>query len=63
MTRSKDHRFDLRLHLVPHALTHGIHATARAFGTSRNTVRKWLRRFQDEGPQGLKDRSRIAANA
>ena len=58
MTRSKDHRFDLRLHLVRHAVTHGVRPTAETFGTSRNTVRKWLRRFQQEGLQGLKERSR-----
>ena len=31
--------------------------TAEAFGISTNTVRKWVRRFLDEGDAGLKDRS------
>ncbi len=26
--------------------------------TTRNTVRKWLRRYRDEGLEGLKDRSK-----
>jgi len=29
-----------------------------AFGISRNTGYKWLRRWRDEGPAGLEDRSR-----
>jgi len=29
---------------------------ARAFGVSATTVRKWRRRFQEEGPSGLQDR-------
>ncbi len=58
MTRSKDHTFDLRVHLVQHALHHGIRAAADTFQTSRNTVRKWLRRFQEHGLPGLKEESR-----
>lgn len=42
--RMKTDRYLLRQKLVAHARTHGIKATARAFGYSRNTVRKWLRR-------------------
>jgi transposase len=30
---------------------------ARAMGVSRQTAYKWLRRFRDEGPAGLRDRS------
>jgi len=30
---------------------------ARAMGVSRQTAYKWLRRFRDEGPAGLDDRS------
>ena len=58
MIASKNHRFDLRVHLVRHALKHGVRDAARAFGATRQTVRKWLRRFQAEGPTGLADRSR-----
>ena len=58
MSRSRDHRFDLRMHLVRIALAQGVRAAARAFSTSRNTVRKWLRRFQQQGPAGLQERSR-----
>jgi transposase len=58
MTRSKDHSFDVRVHLVRHAIAHGIHAASRAFQASRNTVRKWLRRFQAAGWAGLAEQSR-----
>jgi transposase len=30
---------------------------AKAMGVSRQTAYKWLRRFRDEGPAGLEDRS------
>lgn len=30
---------------------------ARAMGVSRQTAYKWLRRFREEGPDGLRDRS------
>ena len=38
--------------------TRRISATARQWHTSRQLVRKWVRRFQQEGEAGLHDRSR-----
>ena len=35
-----------------------IAETARRWHTSRNLVRKWVRRFKEEGLSGLRDRSR-----
>jgi transposase len=58
MSRSQNHRYDLRLHLVRHALEHGIRDAVRTFQTSRATVRKWLRRYQAEGLPGLQEQSR-----
>ena len=58
MTRAKDHKFSLRLEMAIYANTHGIRAAARAFQCSRNTVRRWLRRFQEGGRAALQDRSR-----
>ena len=58
MIRSGNHKFDLRIHMVRYAMQHGIKAVARALSCSRNTVRKWLYRFEEEGPKGLVDRSR-----
>jgi len=58
MVRSKDHVFDLRVHLVRYALEHGLRAAAEAFQCTRNTVRKWTRRYGAEGLAGLAERSR-----
>jgi transposase InsO family protein len=59
MVSAKDeaYRFAIRRQLVRDALEKGIKPTARAWGCSRNTVRKWLRRYQAEGLAGLKERS------
>lgn len=45
MRQSKDKRY-LRLKMVQTARTNGIKVAARLFGCSRNTVRKWLGRFE-----------------
>jgi len=58
MIRSHNPSFHLRYRLVQTATEQGIRAAARQFGCSRNTVRKWLRRYQQEGKPGLKERSR-----
>ena len=58
--KAKDKRlkFDSRRALVRDALELGIKPTARLWGVSRNTVRKWLRRYQAGGLRGLAGRSR-----
>lgn len=48
----------MRVKLVRYAQGEGIREAARAFRCSRNTVRRWLRRYQQEGLTGLKERSR-----
>ncbi|HEC63345.1 MAG TPA: helix-turn-helix domain-containing protein, partial [Candidatus Acetothermia bacterium] len=35
-----------------------LRETARRLSISRNTVRKWVRRYQESGEAGLMDRSR-----
>lgn len=50
--------YTFRIKLVQYAEQHGISAAARAFATTRPTVRKWLRRYQAQGTVGLQDRSR-----
>ena len=37
----------------------GISKTARYYKTTRNTVRKWVSRYKEEGLSGLEDRKRI----
>ena len=49
---------DVRYRLVGMALEHGIKPAARFFEVSRNTVRKWLRRYQHLRVAGLEELSR-----
>ena len=58
MTRAKNHKYFLRLQMVQHARAHGIRDAARAFECSRNTVRTWLRRYQQGGRSALVEQSR-----
>ena len=37
----------VRYHLIRYALAYGIKPTARLFGTTPRTVRKWVQRWQD----------------
>lgn len=56
--RMKGERFILRQRLVTLARAKGIKAAMKAFGCSRNTVRKWLRRVRPGKPSTLKEQSR-----
>jgi len=49
---------ELRYRLVMMALEQGIKSAARFFEVSRNTVRKWLRRYQQTRVAGLEELSR-----
>ena len=51
-------RKHLRYQMVQYALAHGVKAAARAFCTSPPLVRRWKKRFEQHGYQGLADRSR-----
>ena len=57
MRKSKDKKY-LRLQIVQHARSHSIKDAARVFKAERNTVRKWLRRYELYGYDGLEDLSR-----
>ncbi len=50
--------YNHRLRLVESARHCGIKPTARLFQTTVPTVRKWLRRYQQQGPSGLVEQSR-----
>ena len=58
MIRAKEKTYCLRLQMVLHAAGHGVRATARAFGSTPKTVRRWRRRFDQGGRAALADRSR-----
>ncbi len=57
MRISKEKKY-LRLQIVIHAKSNGIKNAARVFRAERNTVRKWLRRYELYGYAGLEDLSR-----
>lgn len=48
--------------MVCWAQRYGIKPTARAFKTTPKTVRKWLKRFREQGYRGLEDLSRAPKN-
>src|SRR6266436_9854514 len=58
LVREMRDAYNHRLRLVQHARQHGIKPTARFFSTTVPTVRKWLRRFKQHGPSGLREHSR-----
>ena len=56
--RNNKEKAGIRLKIVRHAQIHGIKPAERHFGCSKNTVRKWLRNFEEHGTRGLEDKSR-----
>ena len=64
MIKSKDKGFvfGVRLQLVRCALEEGIKPAARAYKVSRNTVRKWVRRYQVSGTAEMVGKSRAPHN-
>jgi transposase len=58
LVRNLKNAFNFRLQLVQQAREHGIKPTARAFASTAPTVRKWLRRYRQHGPSGLREQSR-----
>jgi transposase len=58
VVRHMKNAFNYRLRLVMQARQYGIKAAARAFRTTLPTVRKWLRRWEEQGLKGLQELSR-----
>ncbi len=56
--RMRTDRHWLHQKLVAFARINGLKAAAREFGCSRNTVRKWWRRYEPGKPSALAERSR-----
>ncbi len=61
MRNAKD-RKTVRYRVVAHALEHGVKPAAKRFHMCPKTVRKWRDRFDQDGWQGLEDRSRAPRN-
>jgi transposase InsO family protein len=57
--QQSDRQAQRRLAVLRHAeeITGNVSLTCRYYGISRNTFYKWQRRYQSEGPDGLRDRS------
>src|ERR1700757_5404683 len=58
LVREMRDAYNHRLRLVHYARRQGIKPAAQAFATTVPTVRKWLRRYQQHGPSGLRELSR-----
>ena len=58
LVKNKDSIVEKRLAMVHHALEYGIRDTMRVYNCSRNTVRRWLRRYLSLGKSGLVDLSK-----
>jgi transposase len=58
LVREMKNPYHHRLRLVESARQRGIKPTARWFATTVRTVRKWLRRYQQQGPSGLVEHRR-----
>ena len=52
---SKEHSFQVKKAVVFEAQRDGIKPASRKWGIARNTVRTWLRRFEQTGNKGLED--------
>ena len=52
-----------RLDMVRYACENGVKQAARFYNCSKNTIKKWLRRYQTLGIEGLKDLSRKPHNS
>jgi transposase len=51
--------FDYRLKMVRYALEFGVSKASCEFKTTRKTVYKYLRRYKEEGLEGLKNKPKI----
>ena len=47
-------KFDTRVRVAQYALKHGVSAAARTFGTTRNTIRLWLARYNTKGARSTR---------
>lgn len=61
-TSSKDHIFQFKKQVVKWTQAHGIKPAVRKWGLGRNTVRRWLRRFEREGNKGLEEKRKGPKN-
>lgn len=53
---SKEHRLSVKQQIVRYAQEHGIKPSVRKFSAARNSIKKWLKRYEEEGINGLLDK-------
>jgi len=53
-----DHQICLRLQAIISSASYPINLVSKIFGTSRQTVWRWIKRFSSEGLSGLKDEAK-----
>lgn len=53
-----DHKVCLRLQAIASSASHPISLVSSIFGTSRQTLWRWIKRFAAEGARGLQDSSK-----
>lgn len=53
---------EFRLDMVQYAARYGISMAARKYNTTRKTVRMWVKRYREEGKEGLQNRSHKNTN-
>jgi len=58
-SKDKDLVFSVRLQIVRDALEKGIKPIARFYRVSKNTVKKWLARYKENGTAGMIELSRV----
>jgi putative transposase len=59
LKQTKEARVFRRAHAVREVVVgHHINAVSAAFHLAHSALRKWVQRFAQEGPQGLRDRPR-----
>lgn len=61
--RNSKSTISIRIEMVRYAFKHGIKPAARKFGTTVKTVKKWVRRFNENKKKGLQDMSRKPENS
>ncbi|MEA3266685.1 MAG: helix-turn-helix domain-containing protein [Candidatus Fermentibacteria bacterium] len=57
--RGLENIFNIRLAMVHLAKERGISEAARQYNTTRNTVRKWVKRYKEKGLKGLENQKRV----
>ena len=55
-------KLNYRWNMIKYAEREGISKAAKVFNTTRKTVRKWLKRYQEGGVKALENKSRIEQN-